>query len=98
MLILTLYMNYKNINFYNFIFIILFLYKKLKLIKLMLKVKKKIYPCPKDNNYEYLNYDNEGLWSITHPLEADSISEIILKRWEPPALKHALGRKRMRAK
>ena len=45
----------------------------------MLKVKKKIYPCPKDNNYKFLNYDDEGLWSITHPIEADNISEIIVK-------------------
>lgn len=45
----------------------------------MLKVLKKIYPVPKDNNYDLLNYDNEGLWSITHPTEANIISETILK-------------------
>ena len=45
----------------------------------MLKVLKKIYPKPKNNNYNKLNYDNEGLWSITHPNEADIISKTILK-------------------
>tara|TARA_A100001015_G_scaffold236948_1_gene269363 strand:+ start:3117 stop:3689 length:573 start_codon:yes stop_codon:yes gene_type:complete len=45
----------------------------------MLKVLKKIYPIPRDNNYSILNYDNEGLWSITHPLDADIISKTILK-------------------
>ena len=41
----------------------------------MLKVLKKIYPKPRDNNYELLNYDTEGLWSITHPQDADIMSE-----------------------
>ena len=45
----------------------------------MLKVLKKIYPTPRDNNYSLLNYDNEGLWSITHPNDADIISKTILK-------------------
>ena len=45
----------------------------------MLKVLKKIYPKPRDNNYSLLNYDNEGLWSITHPKDADKISETILE-------------------
>ena len=45
----------------------------------MLKVLKKIYPKPKNNNYNKLNYDNEGLWSITHPNDADIISKTILK-------------------
>ena len=45
----------------------------------MLKVLKKIFPIPRNNDYELLYYDNEGLWSITHPNEADIISETILK-------------------
>ena len=45
----------------------------------MLRVLKKIYPIPRDNNYELLNYDNEGLWSITHPQDANKITETILK-------------------
>lgn len=45
----------------------------------MLKVLKKIYPEPKNSNYENLNYDTEGLYSITHPLDANKISETILK-------------------
>lgn len=44
----------------------------------MLKVLKKIYPPPKNNNYNLLNYDEEGLWSITHPKDADIISKTIL--------------------
>jgi hypothetical protein len=45
----------------------------------MLKVLKKIFPEPKNKNYNNLNYDEEGLWSITHPKEADLISKTILK-------------------
>jgi 16S rRNA G966 N2-methylase RsmD len=45
----------------------------------MLKVLKKIYPPPTDNNYNLLNYDDEGLWSITHPNDADVISKTILE-------------------
>ena len=41
----------------------------------MLKVLKKIYPVPKDNNYDLLNYDNEGLWSISYPDLADILSK-----------------------
>jgi 16S rRNA G966 N2-methylase RsmD len=39
---------------------------------------KKIFPEPPDNNYNGLSYDEEGLWSITHPKEADLISEKII--------------------
>jgi 16S rRNA G966 N2-methylase RsmD len=45
----------------------------------MLKVLKKIYPEPKDKDYSKLNYDEEGLWSITHPNDADKISKTILQ-------------------
>jgi predicted RNA methylase len=45
----------------------------------MLKVLKKIYPEPKNKDYSKLNYDEEGLWSITHPNDADNISKQILK-------------------
>lgn len=45
----------------------------------MLKVLKKIYPKPRNNNYSLLNYDTEGLWSITHPQDADIMSETLLK-------------------
>ena len=45
----------------------------------MLRVLKKIYPKPLNNDYSNLNYDNEGLWSITHPDEANIISKNILK-------------------
>jgi predicted RNA methylase len=41
-------------------------------------ILKRIYPQP-DYNYEQLNYDTEGLWSITHPNEADIISLTIAK-------------------
>ena len=39
-----------------------------------MNVLTKIYPQPQDNNYSNLSYDMEGLWSITHPQEADIIS------------------------
>jgi len=38
----------------------------------------KIYPKPKNNNYNNLSYDVEGLYSITHPSDADKISEKII--------------------
>ena len=38
---------------------------------------KKIYPKPLDHNYDKLNYDDEGLWSITYPNEADIVSSTI---------------------
>ena len=45
----------------------------------MLNVKKKIFPELKNNNYNDLMYDEEGLWSITHPEYSDSITKTILK-------------------
>ena len=45
----------------------------------MLNILKKIYPPPMDNNYEKMDYDEEGLWSITHPNEANNISTNLLK-------------------
>jgi hypothetical protein len=39
----------------------------------------KIFPCPPSNNYSQLNYDTEGLWSITYPSEANIISINILE-------------------
>jgi 16S rRNA G966 N2-methylase RsmD len=43
-----------------------------------MNVLKKIYPLPNNNNYSNLSYDMEGLWSITHPYEADIISNNII--------------------
>lgn len=40
---------------------------------------KKIFPKPKDGNYLNLSYDGEGLYSITHPNEADIITKKILE-------------------
>lgn len=40
-------------------------------------ILKKIYPKP-DYNYDKLNYDKVGLWSITRPDEADIISSTII--------------------
>ncbi len=42
------------------------------------KTLKKIFPEPQSNNYNGLKYDVEGLWSITHPKEADYISKKII--------------------
>jgi 16S rRNA G966 N2-methylase RsmD len=42
-------------------------------------ILKKIFPVPPNNNYNGLNYDDEGLYSITHPKEADIISSIIIE-------------------
>ena len=42
-----------------------------------LKTKEKIFP--KLNNYDNLQYDNEGLYSISHPDDANIISEFIEK-------------------
>ena len=39
------------------------------------KTKEKIFP--KTDNIKNLRYDVEGLWSISHPEDADHISEII---------------------
>jgi 16S rRNA G966 N2-methylase RsmD len=43
------------------------------------KLKKKIFPLT--DNYEKLQFDQEGLWSITHPGKADTISELIKKHY-----------------
>jgi 16S rRNA G966 N2-methylase RsmD len=43
------------------------------------KTSKKIFPPPLNEDYSKLKYDNEGLWSLTHPEDADLISENILK-------------------
>ena len=43
------------------------------------KTNKKIFPPPLNEDYSKLKYDNEGLWSLTHPEDADLISENILK-------------------
>ena len=40
---------------------------------------KKIYPKPSNNNYDNLDYDNEGLWSITQPFEATLITKNIIR-------------------
>ena len=44
-----------------------------------ISVLKKIFPTPPNNNYNGLNYDEEGLYSITHPKEADLISLSIIE-------------------
>lgn len=38
---------------------------------------KKIYPLPFNETYDNLSYDSEGLWSITHPKDANNISHQI---------------------
>lgn len=43
----------------------------------MSKIKSKIFP--ETEKFNDLKYDNEGLWSITHPDDADMISEMIKK-------------------
>ncbi len=48
---------------------------------------KKIFPEPPNNNYNGLKYDIEGLWSITHPKEAEYISKIIIDIMETTDLK-----------
>jgi 16S rRNA G966 N2-methylase RsmD len=40
---------------------------------------KKIFPEPPNGDYNGLKYDEEGLYSITHPKEADIISETIIE-------------------
>lgn len=42
-------------------------------------ILKKIYPKPSYNNYSNLSYDTEGLYSITHPNDANLISTNIIK-------------------
>ena len=44
-----------------------------------ISILKKIFPVPPNNNYNGLNYDDEGLYSITHPKEADIISLSIIE-------------------
>ena len=44
-----------------------------------LSTLKKIFPEPSNNDYTGLDYDEEGLYSITHPKEADKISELIIE-------------------
>lgn len=43
------------------------------------KTNKKIFPPPIDNDYSKLTYDTEGLWSLTHPDDAELISKSILE-------------------
>ncbi len=43
-----------------------------------ISILKKIFPEPQENNYNELNYDEEGLYSITHPKDADLISTTII--------------------
>ncbi len=40
---------------------------------------KKIFPEPNDGNYNGLSFDSEGLYSITHPKDADIISITIIE-------------------
>ena len=44
-----------------------------------ISILKKIFPEPPNGNYNGLNYDEEGLYSITHPKEADLISLSIIE-------------------
>jgi 16S rRNA G966 N2-methylase RsmD len=44
-----------------------------------ISILKKIFPEPLNNDYNGLNYDEEGLYSITHPKEADIISLSIIE-------------------
>ena len=44
-----------------------------------INILKKIFPEPLDGNYSGLYIDNEGLYSITHPKDADLISQTIIK-------------------
>ncbi len=44
-----------------------------------LNTLKKIFPEPHDQEYTGLNYDIEGLYSITHPKDADLISTTIIE-------------------
>jgi predicted RNA methylase len=43
-----------------------------------LSILKKIFPEPPNYNYDGLDYDDEGLYSITHPKDADIISKTII--------------------
>jgi 16S rRNA G966 N2-methylase RsmD len=44
-----------------------------------LNTLKKLFPEPSNGNYNGLKLDEEGLYSITHPKEADLISEAIIE-------------------
>ena len=44
-----------------------------------ISILKKIFPEPSNSNYNGLNCDEEGLYSITHPKEADLISTTIIE-------------------
>ncbi len=44
-----------------------------------ISILKKIFPEPHENNYNGLDYDEEGLYSITHPKDADLISTTIIE-------------------
>ena len=48
----------------------------------------KIFPPPPSNNYSLLNYDTEGLWSITYPNEANIISINIIEVTNMIDIKH----------
>jgi hypothetical protein len=43
------------------------------------KIISKIFPF--SQNSKMLKYDDEGLWSITLPNDADTISNIIIKKF-----------------
>ncbi len=45
--------------------------------KMDMNIISKIFPSVDTTNQNILKYDNEGLWSITLPLEADVISSMI---------------------
>ncbi len=40
-------------------------------------VLKKVFPLENCKNYKNLKYDDEGLWSISHPFNADNLSKKI---------------------
>lgn len=42
-----------------------------------INISKRLFPRPPDNNMNGFILDNEGLWSITHPIDADLISTSI---------------------
>jgi 16S rRNA G966 N2-methylase RsmD len=44
-----------------------------------INILKKVFPEPSNGNYNGLKCDEEGLYSITHPKEADLISETIIE-------------------
>ncbi len=44
-----------------------------------ISILRKIFPEPNNNDYNGLDYDEEGLYSITHPKDADLISTTIIE-------------------